>query len=233
MAETSAVSRCAQGGRRRDVGTFDRLARLYDLAMPDAEPDVLATGLAYGDGDIHHVLDVGGGTGRAARVLAEAVRRSQAPSSPGRSRPSPAGTDEAARVERPRPLVVDAALGMLRRARAAGVEGVQGDAGTLPVRDGAVDAVVIVDALHHFPAAERAIADAARVLRPGGVLVIREFDRTTLRGRALGAVERAVGFDSTFYAATDLLDLVEDAGLASFLPDRGFGYTVVGVKRGD
>lgn len=219
--------------RRCDVTAFDRLARLYDLAMPAADPDVLARGLAYADGDLDRVLDVGGGTGRAARVLGEAVRRSEATRRPGRSGSSPPETDQTTRRAEPRPFVVDAARGMLRTASAAGVEGVQGDAGTLPVYDGAVDAVVIVDALHHFPTADREIAEAARVLRPGGALVIREFDPTTLRGRALSALERAVGFDSTFYAATDLLDLVEDAGLASFLPDRGFDYTVVGVKRGD
>lgn len=200
----------------RDVALFDRLARLYEFAMPAADPDVLATGLAYADGDLDRVLDVGGGTGRAARVVGEAVRRS-----------------DVGRCDGPRSLVLDAARGMLREAHEAGLEGVQADAGTLPVRDAAVDAVLVVDALHHFPSAERAIVDAARVLRPGGVLVIREFDPTTIRGRALAAVERTVGFDSTFYPAADLVDLVQAAGLASFLPDRGFGYTVAGVKRGD
>lgn len=200
---------------RRDVALFDRLARLYEFAMPAADPDVLARGLAYADGDVDRVLDVGGGTGRGARAVGAAVRRS-----------------DADRGDGPRSLVLDAARGMLREAHATGLEVVQADAGALPVRDGSVDAVLVVDALHHFPSAERAVAEAARVLRPGGVLVIREFDPATLRGRALTSLERAVGFDSTFYPAGDLAALVEGAGLASVLPDRGFGYTVVGVKRG-
>lgn len=128
-------------------------------------------------------------------------------------------------------VVVDPARGMLERARAKGLQTVQGDATELPHPDDAVDAVLVVDALHHFPDHERCIAEAARVLKPGGVLVIREFDRSTTRGRLLELGERLVGFDSRFYTADELQDRITAAGLDARPVDYGFGMTVVGVKK--
>ena len=92
--------------------------------------------------------------------------------------------------------VIDAAEGMVRAAAANGDQSVRGVAEHLPVRDASVDAVVVVDALHHFADGDAALRETVRVLRLGGILVIRDFDPKTLRGRALAAAEHAVGFDS-------------------------------------
>jgi len=186
-----------------DVTPFHRFARLYDLAMYRADPEPLQIGFDRAEGAVETVLDVGGGTGRASRALSVS-----------------------------RPVVVDAARGMLREARGHGLETVQGDAATLPVADGAADAVVIVDALHHMADVDGVLAAARRALRPGGVVVIREFDPTTLRGRGLVFGERLVGFDSAFYSPADLRERVSRAGFDATVPDRGFGYTVVGRKAG-
>jgi SAM-dependent methyltransferase len=182
-----------------DVTRFDRFARLYDFAMPSADAATLERGLGYATRDADRVLDVGGGSGRAASALGGAV-------------------------------VVDPARGMLAQAREAGNAPVRGTAERLPVRDRSVDAVMIVDALHHFASAEDAVAEAARVLRPGGVLLVRDFDPGTVRGRALVALEHAVGFDSRFFDSATLLETFRDAGLSAFRPEAGFAYTVVGVK---
>jgi SAM-dependent methyltransferase len=182
-----------------DVTRFDRFARLYDLAMPSADTATLECGLGYATRDVDRVLDVGGGSGRAASALGGAV-------------------------------VVDPARGMLAEAREAGNTPVRGTAERLPVRDASVDAVTVVDALHHFASAEEAIAEAARALRPGGVLVVREFDPGTIRGRALVALEHAVGFDSRFFDSATLMGTIREAGLSAFRPETGFAYTVVGVK---
>lgn len=60
-------------------------------------------------------------------------------------------------------LVVEA------RARGAHVELARADARRLPFRDGAFDAVYCYHVLEHVPEPERAIAEARRVLSPGGL----------------------------------------------------------------
>jgi len=188
-----------------DVDFFDRTAPLYDRAMPPANGEALAAGLDHATRPIDRLLDVGGGSGRAAAALAG-----------------------------PEITVVDASLGMLARAREVrGLAGVAGDAGRLPFRDGAVDAVTVVDAFHHLPDQGAAIREVSRVLAPGGALVIREFDPEHPLGRALVAAEHAIGMASRFRTPSDLAAALDDAGLDPRIVDRGFGYTVTGVKRGD
>lgn len=126
--------------------------------------------------------------------------------------------------------VVDPARGMLERARGRGLETAQGTAESLPLADGSVDAVLVVDAFHHFADHEAALDEAARALAPGGVLVIREFDRSTVRGRWLARSERLVGFDSRFYTAAGLEAAIARTGLDARPVEYGFGMTVVGVK---
>lgn len=185
-----------------DVRLFDLLAPAYDRLAPAARSAPLRRAVAHADGRVERVLDVAGGPGRGARAL------------------DPLD-----------PVVVDAAAGMCRRARTRGVTAVRGDAAGLPVADGAADAVLVVDALHHLPDRRGALAEAGRVLRPGGVLVVREFDPGTLRGRALVAGERLAGMGSRFCRPDALAAMVGDAGLDARVLDRGFAYTVLGRKR--
>jgi ubiquinone/menaquinone biosynthesis C-methylase UbiE len=50
----------------------------------------------------------------------------------------------------------------------------------LPFADGSFDAVVLADVIEHIPRADRAVAEFARVLRPGGRLVMATPDRAVL-----------------------------------------------------
>jgi demethylmenaquinone methyltransferase/2-methoxy-6-polyprenyl-1,4-benzoquinol methylase len=196
-----------------DVRFFDRFARIYDWVMPAADSGSLAAALSRADGDIDRVLDLGGGTGRASIA-----------------------------VDAPERVVVDVSRPMLARARTRTANGpgrptdppgplaaLQGDAGQLPVEDDAVDAAIVVDAFHHMPQQAAVVAEAARVLRPGGVLVIREFDPTHPLGWLLVRAEHVIGMKSTFHAPEDLVGLLADAGFAVEVLDSGFEYTVVGT----
>lgn len=71
------------------------------------------------------------------------------------------------------------------RAQAPGVEFVHGDATALPFSDESFDAVVVAFLLLHLGTPERAVAEAARVLRPGRRAAFSVWDEPS-RGRWLG-----------------------------------------------
>ena len=108
------------------------------------------------------VADLGCGTGNAAELLAPCVERVIA-------------VDQS-------PEMLDAAR--TRLGAYTNVEFREGDLEHLPLTDGAVDAAVCVLVLHHMNEPEAACREMARVLQPGGVLLIVdmiEHDRATYR----------------------------------------------------
>ena len=60
---------------------------------------------------------------------------------------------------------------LLEEARDGYAARIEADAHHLPFRDGAFAAAIASNSLHHFPDAEQAMREIARVLRPGGVFV--------------------------------------------------------------
>ena len=74
-------------------------------------------------------------------------------------------------------VAADFSLGMLRAGARREVPRVAADALHLPFRDGAFDAVTISFGLRNVADADTALAELARVTRPGGRLVVCEFGR--------------------------------------------------------
>jgi SAM-dependent methyltransferase len=58
---------------------------------------------------------------------------------------------------------------------------IPGDANELPVADDIADAVLLLDVIEHIAEPERTICQAARVLRPGGLLIVTVPHRGILR----------------------------------------------------
>jgi len=84
-----------------------------------------------------------------------------------------------------RVLGVDLAPGAVEAAArrappGADVRFVVADAAALPADDASVDAVLLLDMLEHVESTPAVLAEAARVLRPGGVVVFNTFSRTPL-----------------------------------------------------
>ncbi len=81
-----------------------------------------------------------------------------------------------------RVVAVDASPRMLAAARErladrgiAGVELLEADAGSLPLATGSLDGAIAHMVLHYLPRPERAVREMARVVRPGGRIVLVDF----------------------------------------------------------
>jgi SAM-dependent methyltransferase len=75
------------------------------------------------------------------------------------------------------PIVIDRSAEMLARAADKGLRNVQADAQKLPFDDGAFDGALMISMLHHVEDRWAAMAEARRIIRPGGRLVLMVFTR--------------------------------------------------------
>lgn len=118
--------------------------------------------------------------------------------------------------------VLKRAKALARRRKVGNVVWRRGEIERVPLRDASVDIAILSQALHHAADPRRAVAEAARIVVPGGrvlVLDLREHGEAWVRER-LG--DRWLGFD--------------DAGLAKLLKEAGLRDVKVGVgarKSGD
>jgi SAM-dependent methyltransferase len=103
------------------------------------------------------ILEVGPGTGYYTLDLAEWV--------------GPEGRIDIFDIQRE---MLDHTLGRAREHGHVNVHDAQGDARDLPHEDGTFDAAVLITVLGEIPDQEAAVRELARVLRPGGRLVVGE-----------------------------------------------------------
>ncbi|ROT28059.1 methyltransferase domain-containing protein [Micromonospora sp. HM5-17] len=75
---------------------------------------------------------------------------------------------------------VDLVRSALVQAAAHGVRPVNADVGAVPLADGCADVVAAGEVLEHVPDWSRVVAEAARILRPGGLLVLDTLNATAL-----------------------------------------------------
>ena len=121
--------------------------------IPESEVEAAMLALMH-NRRLGHLLDIGTGTGRMAEIFAPSVRRITA---------------------------LDRSPEMLRIARAkladqpVPIDLVQGDFLNLPLADASIDSIVVHQALHFAHEPDRVIAEASRVLRGGGHLLIVDF----------------------------------------------------------
>lgn len=111
-------------------------------------------------------------------------------------------------------LGVDPSPAMLARARERGIAAVRGVAESLPLRTDSVSFALLVTTICFVDDVDRTLAEAKRVLRPGGSLLIGFVARDSPLGRTYREQRDANPFyrDATFAAVPDLLDALDDAG---------------------
>ncbi|GMM92384.1 ArsR/SmtB family transcription factor [Qipengyuania sp. MTN3-11] len=168
---------------------WDELRRLH--SSDDQVEAALAQ--ALGSQRLGRLLDIGTGTGRMAELFAERADHI---------------------------VALDKSLAMLRVARAKlqhlpteRIELVQGDFTDLPFGQASFDTVLFHQVLHFAQAPAAVLAEAARVLRPGGRVAIVDFDvhaREDLREKHAHA---RLGF-----AEDQMRELLEGAGFRAAEP---------------
>ncbi|MFQ5895638.1 MAG: ubiquinone/menaquinone biosynthesis methyltransferase [Nitrospinota bacterium] len=157
------------------VPRYDLLNRLLSLGMDQrwrrrAVEELLRARRAGDRGGRY--LDVGVGTGDVAFAIGEQV-----------------GRDEGVRL-----AGADFSQKMLERAavkargRGVGLFLIQADALELPFRTGAFDGAIIAFGLRNLTDPEAGLREMARVVRPGGEVVVLEFG--PVRGRLFGLIYR-------------------------------------------
>jgi len=92
------------------------------------------------------------------------------------------------------------------------------DAQRLPLRDETVDAVVSMAALQLIPDPRAALAEMARVLRPGGRLALM----VPTAGRSSGLWRRLPSAGAYVFGEDELGDILEDHGLVG-VRTKNFG----------
>lgn len=156
---------------------FDRQAAQWDrIRALHAADQVVEAALraVVGERPMQAILDIGTGTGRMLELFAPLAARATG---------------------------VDASAGMLAVARAnlerAGLRNVvvrQGDLFALPVEPDAYDLVILHQVLHYLDDGARAVREAARMLRPGGRLVVVDFAPHELESLRAEHAHRRLGF---------------------------------------
>ena len=131
--------------------------------------------------------------------------------------------------------VLKQARALARRRRVTNVEWKRGDLEQVPLGDASVDVAVLSQALHHAADPGRALAEAARIVRPGGrvlVLDLRVHDHAWVRER-LG--DRWLGFEETalerLMTAAGLADV--NVGVGARKAGDPFTVLVASGRKGD
>jgi ArsR family transcriptional regulator len=174
----------AQAYFQSHAGDWDRIRALH---VAEAEVEA-AVSDGLGDGPFDLLLDLGTGTGRMLELFAPRIRRG-------------IGLDL-------NPAMLAYARTKLERAGLAHVQVRQGNLYDLAFPDGSADAVVMHQVLHFLTDPQQAVREAARVLAPGGRLLIVDFAPHELEFLREEFAHERLGFSKA-----QMRQWIEDCGL--------------------
>ena len=151
------------------------------------------------------VLDVGGGAGQLAALLAEEL-------------------DASLTVLDPTPQMLDHVPSDAR------VHAVSGLAESMPFPDSDFDALLVTDTFHHFRDQGAAVAEFARVVRPGGRVLVLDLDPSGRAMRLIAFGERLLGEPAAFMTPDGMCAFMAKHGIAGECTrENGASYRFLGV----
>jgi ubiquinone/menaquinone biosynthesis C-methylase UbiE len=155
---------------RENAARWDQIRSLYidERIVEAALVDIVAAA------DPRDLLDIGTGTGRMLEILAPRV-------------------EHALGIDQSREMLAVARVNLERAGLLNGSVRL-GDMYQLALPDASFDAVVVHQVLHYADRPAAAIAEAARVLRPGGILVLVDFAPHALEFLRVEHAHRRLGF---------------------------------------
>jgi len=128
-----------------------------------------------------------------------------------------------------RHLGIDLTASALGQATGRGVHAVRADVTAVPLPDGCADVVVAGEVLEHVPDLTGAVAEACRLLRPGGLLVVDTIAATALaRVVAVTLAERVPGGPPP--GIHDPALFVDRAQLVAECARHGVGLRLRGIR---
>ena len=114
----------------------------------------------------------------------------------------------------------------------ASVAAVIGDAAAMPFADASFDAALFIDAFHHIADQRSAVRETARVLRPGGLVLVAERHPHYLAAKLTFAYERMIGETVSAHSPEALAEMFKAAGIeGESRMDTGDSYQFIGVRR--
>src|ERR1700722_3301259 len=174
---------------RENAPHWDRIRSLY-IDEREVEAALVEIVAAAAPRDL---LDIGTGTGRMIEVLAPRV-------------------GQALGIDQSREMLAFARVNLERAGASNGMVR-SGDMYQLPLPDASFDAVVIHQVLHYADRPGAVIAEAARVLRPGGLLVVVDFAPHVLEFLRVEHAHHRLGF-----ADAEVAEWCREAGLEPATP---------------
>ena len=123
---------------------------------------------------------------------------------------------------------VDPSPAMLVYAAARGIEVVQGTAENLPFVAGSFDHAMVVTTICFVDSPAGMLAEARRVLKPGGRLVIGFIDRESALGQDYLAhqAENVFYRDATFYSSDEVAQLLLETGFSISAWDQTLAHSL-------
>ncbi len=188
------------------LSQFDRVYKRYDKFMEMLnlyKTDEIVQALDLEGSE--KIADIGGGTGRIANEVSRHCRKV---------------------------YVVDESSGMLSMVEEGeSVEAVKADALNTGFIDGYFDVVMFTDVIHHIKDQEGAIKEAARILKPGGKILVLDFEKRHIIVRLLYVFELLV-FGRMKYRSFEGMKMLlgENRFDVKNGMSRGFYYIITGEK---